>query len=601
MAYASASRTTAEFGQKGATKAARLGSLALFKAIPGSGTFLWVVAFSAAINTLLLVLPFYSIQIFDRVISSGSVETLIGLTLLAVVAIAFSACFEVLRNRLLGCFAVALEQLLTPLVLKASIADPDKRGEAGFQQMVRVRELRNTLASSTVCTLIDAPFLPLFIVVLYFIHPWYGTIALGGALLLLLLALASARAARTERAQATGAAMQAQRALDGIIRHGDLVRAMGWTHGAIREFVELNDRALAPVARANDRVALIASVARMVRIMLQIAAVGSGAWLVLNDEVLVGSMMASSIIISRTLAPIEQLVASLRTLASAREAWAQVRVAAAVAVLAQRKTLLPPPLGALEVSSVSFRNHDAKRPALSGVSFRCPPASVVVVIGPTGAGKSTLLRLLAALDRPSGGTIRLDGATLDNWDPDQLGRYVGYLPQDVELLGGTIAEAIAGFDTGATDEEVIAAAQQANAHEMILALPAGYDTEIGRDGNRLSGGQRQRIGLARALFGKRKLILLDEPNSNLDPEGEEALCTAIRQAKARGATLVIVTHRPRLFTVADLVLFVRDGVAVAFGPPEEVLPQTMAGATPMRNRQPSGPMKTRAATLDGRQ
>lgn len=601
MAYASASRMAAEFGPKGAAEAPKLSSLTLLRAIPGSGTFLWVVVFSAAINTLLLVLPFYSIQVFDRVISSGNVETLIGLTILAVAGIAFSTCFEVLRHRLLSCFAVALEQLLAPLVLKASIIDPARRTEAGIHQMVRVRELRNALASSTVCTLIDAPFLPFFIIVLYIIHPWYGTIAVGGALLLLTLALASARAARAERAQYAADAIRAQQALDGIVRHGSLVRAMGWTHGAIRKFVELNDRALEPVARANDKVALIASMARMIRIMLQIAAVGVGAWLVLNDEVLVGSMMASSIIVSRTLAPIEQLVASFRTLSSAREAWAQMRIATATAILDQRRTLLPPPLGALEVSSVYFRNPDAKRPALAGVSFRCPPASVVVVIGPTGAGKSTLLRLLAALDKPAAGTIRLDGATLDNWDPDQLGRYVGYLPQDVELLGGTVAEAIAGFDESATDEEVIAAAQQANAHEMILSLPGGYETEIGLDGSRLSGGQRQRIGLARALFGKRKLILLDEPNSNLDPDGEEALCVAIREAKERGATLVIVTHRPRLFTVADLVLFVRDGVAVAFGPPEEVLPQTMAGATPMRNRQPPGPVKARAAPLDGRQ
>jgi ATP-binding cassette subfamily C protein len=599
MAYASANRTASDFDPRRAAEAGRPGGRSLLAAIPGSAAFAWVVVFSVVVNLLLLVLPFYSIQVFDRVITSGSAETLLALTAIAVAAIGFSACFEVLRNRLLGCFAVGLEQFLAPLVLKASIIDPARRGEGGSHDMARLRELRNVMASATACTLIDAPFLPLFILVLYLIHPWYGTIALVGALLLLLLAVASGRVARAERTQATGAAARAQRALDGIVRHGNLVRAMGWTHGAIREFVQLNDRALAPVVRANDRVALIASIARLIRIVLQIAAVGAGAWLVLHDEVLVGSMMASSIIISRTLAPVEHLVASLRILSSARDAWAQVQVAAIAAALDQRRTLLPPPLGALEVSSVVYRNRNARRPALAGVSFRCPPASVVVVIGPTGAGKSTLLRLIAALDRPSSGTIRLDGASLDNWDPDQLGRYVGYLPQDVELLGGTVAEAIAGFDEGATDEDVVAAARQANAHDMILGLPGGYETEIGEDGCRLSGGQRQRIGLARALFGKRKLILLDEPNSNLDPDGEEALCAAIRQAKERGTTLVIVTHRPRIFTVADLVLFLRDGVAVAFGPPDEVLPQTMAGATPMRTRPPGGSGKGKRASLDG--
>ncbi|WP_332686540.1 type I secretion system permease/ATPase [Bosea sp. (in: a-proteobacteria)] len=561
---------------------------------------LWVLVFSVAINLLLLILPFYSIQVFDRVITSGSIETLVGLTALAVVALGFSACFDILRGRLLGRFAVGFEQLLAPLVLKASITDPARRSEAGTHDMVRVRELRNILSSGTAATLIDAPFLPAFIAVLYLIHPWYGLIALAGSLLLVVLAVVSGRVARAELAQASGTALRTQRTLDGIVRHANLVRAMGWTQGAIREFFRLNDATLVPVVKANERVALIASFARLVRIVLQVAAIGVGAWLVLQNEVLSGSMMASAILISRTLAPMEHLVAGLRTLTSARDAWVHVRDAAASALMSQRRTLLPPPLGALDVSGVTFRNPNARRAALAGISFRCAPASVVVVIGPTGAGKSTLLRMIAALDRPTAGAIRLDGASLDHWDPDQLGRYVGYLPQDVELLGGTVAEAIAGFDETATDEDVVAAARQANAHRMILALPNGYETEIGRDGSKLSGGQRQRIGLARALFGKRKLILLDEPNSNLDPDGEEALCAAIREAKANGMTLVIVTHRPRLFTVADLILFLRDGVQVAFGPPGEVLPQTMAGATPMRHSRPVANESAKSDIIEGR-
>jgi ATP-binding cassette subfamily C protein len=600
MSDASASRTTSECRPKIAAEAAMLRGRTLFMAIPGGRVVPWIVVFSVVVNALLLILPFYSIQVYDRVITSGSTETLIALTLLAMAALGFGTCFDVLRNRLLGRFAVGFEQFLAPLVLKASITDPARRGEAGTHDMVRVRELRNILSSGTVLTLIDAPFLPAFIAVLYLIHPWYGMIALVGALLLVLLAIASGRVARSEMAQASGAALRTQRTLDGIVRHANLVRAMGWTHGAIREFVRQNDRALTPVVKANERVALIASIARMTRVTLQVAAIGTGAWLVLQNEVLAGSMMASSIIISRTLAPMEHLVAGLRTLTSARDAWAHIRAATASALMDQRRTLLPPPQGALDVGALTFRNQNARRPALANVSFRCPPASVVVVIGPTGAGKSTLLRLIAALDKPTMGTIRLDGASLENWDPDQLGRYVGYLPQDVELLGGTIAEAIAGFDESATDEDVVTAAGQANAHEMILSLPNGYETEIGRDGSKLSGGQRQRIGLARALFGRRKLILLDEPNSNLDPDGEEALCTAIRQAKARGATLVIVTHRPRLFTVADLILFLRDGATVAFGTPAEVLPQTMAGATPMRTPRPAGDDRASPATASGR-
>ncbi|MDJ1159888.1 ATP-binding cassette domain-containing protein [Chelatococcus sp. SYSU_G07232] len=241
----------------------------------------------------------------------------------------------------------------------------------------------------------------------------------------------------------------------------------------------------------------------------------------------------------------------------------------------------------MEVTGLVFRTADVRRPILAGITFDCPPASVVIIIGPTGAGKSTLLRMIAGLARPTAGTIRFDGSAIENWDPDQLGCYVGYLPQDAELMGGTVAEAIAGFDESATDEDVVRAAVLASAHDMIVSLPRGYETEIGRDGSRLSGGQRQRIGLARAFFGKRRLILLDEPNSNLDYEGEEALCDAIRQAKARGATLLVATHRPRLLTVADLILFLRDGAQVAFGVPSEVMPQSMSRPTSVRRVRPA--------------
>lgn len=599
MSDASASRPTPGFDRLSADTAI-LRRIRLLRAIPGWNALLWVVVFSVAINLLLLVLPFYSIQVFDRVITSGSIETLIGLTGLAIVALGFSACFDILRNRLLGRFAVGFERSLAPLVLKASIVDPAKRGEGGPHDMVRLRELRNILSSGTASTLIDAPFLPAFIIVLYLIHPWYGAIALAGSVLLLVLAFVSGRVARAELAQASGTALRAQRALDSIVGHANLIRAMGWTHGAIREFLRLNDAALVPVVKANERVSLIASVARMIRIALQVVSIGAGAWLVLQNEVLSGSMMASSILIARTLAPMEQLVAGLRTLTSARDAWAHVRSAAASALRVQGRTLLPPPLGALDIKAVAFRNLNMRRLALAGISFNCPPASVVIIIGPTGAGKSTLLRMIAGLERPSAGTIRLDGASLEHWDPDQLGHYVGYLPQDVALLGGTVAEAIAGFDEAASDEDVVCAAKQANAHQMILSLPNGYETDIGRDGSKLSGGQRQRIGLARALFGQRKLILLDEPDANLDPDGEEALCVSIAEAKARGATLVIVTHRPRLFKVADLILFLRDGVQVGFGPPSEVLPQTMAGATPMRPSRPVPSEKPRPDIVDGR-
>jgi len=561
--------------------------VSLLGAIPGRGVFVWVVVFSVAINTLLLILPLFAILVFDRVLTSGSIETLVALTALAFGALGFGAAFDVLRDRLLGRLAVRFEQHVAPLVLKASIADPARRTEGGIHDIVRVRELRGLLSSGTIPMLIDAPFLPGFIVVLYLIHPYYGHIALGGAAILAVLAVVSQRIARAEREGAAAAAGRAQGTLDGMIRHAHLIRVMGWRTGAVREFLRLNDEALAPVVRASERVAAVASIARMLRMALQVAAIAVGAWLVLQNEALPGSMIASSIIISRTLAPMEHLVAAWRPLMAARDAWTHVRAAIAAVLAERRKTLLPPPSGAIDVQGLVFRTGEARRPILAGVTFACPPASVVVVIGPTGAGKSTLLRMIAGLARPTTGIIRLDGASLDNWDADQLGRYVGYLPQEAELMGGTVAEAIAGFDENATDDDVVRAALLANAHDMILSLPRGYQTEIGRDGSKLSGGQRQRIGLARAFFGDRRLVLLDEPNSNLDHDGEEALCDAIREARIRGATVLVASHRPRLLTVADFILFLRDGAQVAFGVPGEVMPRSMARPASVRPMKPA--------------
>ena len=582
MSHASASRRTSAFRTTIDPAIAAVAGRTLFRLIPGSQIFAWVIAFSVLVNSLLVVVPFYTIQVFDRVITSGSIDTLLGLTVLTLAALGFSACFDIIRYRLLSRYAVGFEQQIAPLVLRASIYDPARSAESGAHDMVRLRELKNFISGGTITTLVDAPFIPLFVLVLYYIHPVFGWIAVSGGVILLLLAILSGRVARREMTRASGAASRAQQSLDTIVRHPNLIRAMGWTSGAIGEFLRLNDQALAPAVRASERIALIAAIGRLLRVVLQVLAIGAGAWLVLQNEVFTGSMMASSIMISRTLAPMEHLVSGLQSLVSARDAWSQLSSVIAPVLGMRRRTHLPPPSGTLGLEGVGMRAQGTNRLVLKGIDFCCLPAKVVIISGPTGAGKSTLLRLIAGLDRPSHGVVRLDGASLSDWDPDQLGRYVGYLPQDVELFGDTVADAIAGFEETATDDDVIAAAKYANAHEMILSLPKGYETEIGRDGVRLSGGQRQRIALARALFGDRRLILLDEPNSNLDPEGEEALCSAINDARARGLTLVIVTHRVRLFAVADHLLFLRNGVQVAFGHPSEVLPRTIGTVAPLR-------------------
>ncbi len=455
------------------------GKRSLLGLIPGRSAFVWIVAFSVSVNVLLLVIPFYSIEVFDRVISSGSVETLVGLTVIAAGALVFSAAFDILRSRLLSRFAVGFERCVAPIVLEGTIVGAASRGDGRTHDLVKVRELRTFLSSGTVTTLIDAPFLPAFILILLFLHPWYGAIALTGTAILLVMGITSRWIARTETAEASEAALRTQAALDGIVRHSSLVRAMGWTRGAIHEFMQLNDQALSPIVRASERVYAIGAAARMVRTILQIAAIGAGAWLVLQNEVLSGSLIASSLLVARTLQPMESLISAWRALTSAHEAWIQVQGAAAPVLARKRKTLLPPPSGKVEIDRVTYRAPGVKRAILAGITFECRPSEIVVVIGPTGAGKSTLLRLMAALEQPSSGTIRLDHAALHNWDPDQLGKFVGYLPQDVQLVGGTVAEAIAGFEENARDEDIIAAATLARAHEMILSLQSGYQTEIG--------------------------------------------------------------------------------------------------------------------------
>jgi ATP-binding cassette subfamily C protein len=559
-------------------------------AVPGRTTLVWVVVFSVSANILLLVLPFYSIEVFDRVISSGSIETLIGLTSLGIAALIFSAFFDVIRFRLLSRFAVTFEQRIAPLILEATIADPARRREGSTHDLVKVRELRNFFSGGAVITLVDAPFLPVFILILFLIHPYYGAIALTGAVVLSIMGYVSSCIARAEVNEASGAAARCQMLMDGIVRHGNFIRAMGWTGGAIRAFMRANDEALSPVVRASERVAAIASAARMVRSTLQVLSIGCGAWLVLQNEVLAGSLIASSIMVSRTLQPMESLISAWRGVTAAQEAWKRVSAAATWVLKQPHRTRLTAPNGLLELNGVGFTIPQARRSILRGIAFRCRPSEIVVVVGPTGAGKSTLLRMAAALEKPSVGEIRLDNALLESWHPDQLGSYIGYLPQDVELLAGTVAEAISGFEESPRDEDIVMAATLAGAHQMILALPAGYQTQIGRDGHRLSGGQRQRIGLARAFFGNRKLILLDEPNANLDPDGEAALCAAILSARSQGATFLIVTHRPRLLTIADHVLLLRDGTQVAFGPVSEVLPSNTAGLPSRRGpRQPDRP------------
>jgi PrtD family type I secretion system ABC transporter len=538
--------------------------------------------FSLVINLLMLVPPLYMLQVFDRVISSRHEETLVLLSVAAVAALLMMAFLDILRARLLGAAGIALDRALGPQVLDGLLAQTARLSGAGYLNGLRdVNALRTFLTGNGIFALFDAPWLPIFLLIIFLFHPLLGCVAVAGAVLMLVLAYFNERTTRGPLERVQGEAKRAGRFIDASVRNAEVVAALGMLPAVTKRWATMNDRVLREQRDATALAGTYSGLTKFSRQFIQTAMLGVGAWLVLAQHVTPGVMMAGTIILGRALAPVETLVASWRNLIEAIQAWKRLDELLAANPPAGAGTELPAPAGRLGVERVSFALRGAETPILRGVSFELAAGESLGIIGPSASGKSTLARLVVGVWKPTMGAVRLDGADVSAWPRERLGPYIGYLPQDVELFAGTVSDNIARLGEPDADR-VIAAAQAAHVHDMILRLPKGYDTEIGEGGQALSPGQRQRIGLARALYGEPRLVVLDEPNANLDTDGDEALLRTLRRLKEKGVTALIVAHRPSLLGGVDKLLMLRDGSVELFGPRAEIMARVTRAAPPAR-------------------
>lgn len=481
------------------------------------------------------------------------------------------------RGRITARVGARVQQALDPRVLSAAIrrltvAPQDIPALAAQKDLDAIARF---WASPVLLAMFDAPWAPFFAAAIFVFHPWMGYLALGGGAVILGLSWLNQRSTEAPLQMANLASLSADRQAENLKSESELIRALGMGGAAFARLRLRRDRALVASLAASDKAGRYGVLIKTFRLFLQSAMLGLAAWLVLRQELSAGAMIAASILMGRALQPVEQAVAQWPVVTRARQARARLADLLANTPPAAPRTKLPRPKALVEVQGLTVVPPGSEAPVLRGLSFRLPPGQALGVIGPSGSGKSSLARALIGVWRPAAGRIRLDGATLEQYDPDSLGSYIGYLPQRVTLFDGSIAENIARLQTGADPGRIIAAARAAAAHDMILRLPDGYDTQVATMGSRLSGGQIQRIGLARALFGDPVLLILDEPNASLDNDGSTALNQAIRTAKARGASVLIMAHRPAAIQECDLLLVLNEGAAAAFGPRDAVLRETV--------------------------
>jgi len=536
-------------------------------------------AASLILNLALLIPSIYMLQVFDRVFSSRSEETLLMLSLLASVALVLGYFVDSVRAEALGLAGQALDRHLSPRALAGTLHQAAVSPGSGNTDALRdISALRTFLASGGMLAIFDAPWVPIYLLVITLMHPLLGLIATIGASILLALAAATEMLTRqyTEDAQQKG--RSATEYAHALTRNAEVIVGMGMLRQAVDAWTERHEELLTAQASAKHRSVRLSAAARMTRQALQIAMLALGAWLVLNEKASPGIMVAATILLGRALQPVEQLISGWKATIEARSAWERLR--RRVVRHGTASVQLPAPKGKLDVEGVVHTLAPGRAPFIRGISLRLTPGESLGIIGPSASGKTTLLRLVLGILKPQSGVVRLDGTDISQWNRDELGGHVGYLPQDVELFTGSVAQNIARL--GAIDSSaVIEAAQLAGVHEMIVRLPEGYETQIGNGGAILSGGQRQRIGLARALYGGPRLVVLDEPNASLDAEGEAALASALQGLKQRAVTLVVVSHRSNLLSQLDKLAVLRDGCLEAFDRTDIVLARLEANVRPL--------------------
>lgn len=536
-------------------------------------SFLYTGLFSAFINLLLLVPSLYMLQIYDRVLASSSDMTLLVLTLLVLGLYLVMGALELVRSRILVRVSARLDMALNSRLFEAMFT-ANLRGleRTGSQPIQDLTSLRQFLTGNGLFGFFDAPWIPFYMVVLFLIDPLVGWLAVGGALILIGLAIANELTTRKPLAMANNLSVANNQFLQGNLRNAEALEAMGMLQPIRQRWLARHVEMLKLQALASDRAGLLTNASKMLRVSLQSLVLGAGAYLAIRHEITAGMMIAGSILMGRALAPIDMLIGTWKGFLSARSAYGRLRGLLQVVPARALNMRLPTPVGRITFEDVVAAPPGANTPVLKRISFEVAPGEVVGVIGPSAAGKSTLARVMLGIWPSAAGAVRLDGAEISHWNREDLGHHIGYLPQDIELFDGTVSENIARF--GEVDaDKVVEAAQRAGVHDMILRLPKAYDTPVGVGGTVLSGGQRQRIGLARALYARPVLVVLDEPNSNLDDEGETALVKAITQLKADGSTVFIVTHRPSVLNGVDKIMVLREGMLQLLGPRDQVLAQ----------------------------
>lgn len=546
--------------------------------------FIVVGVLSGIVNLLALTGSFYMLQVYDRVLPSRSIPTLIGLTIIMLMLFAGHGALDFLRTRIMARIGLRLDESLRRKVFESVLTMPlrSRNEAAGLQPVRDLDAIRGFLSGLGPTALFDLPWLPIFVLLLFLLHPWLGLFGLLGAILL--VAVTWATEVETAKPAMHAAISGTHRTIfaENARRSAEVVQAMGMANAMQRKWRQLNDRHLVDQLALADAVSGLGTFSKILRLVLQSAMLGLGALLAVKGEVSAGTIIAATIILGRALAPLELAIANWRGFIAARQGYGRLKALFETLPSQEDVLPLPRPRQRLRVDQLAVGAPGQSRPLIHGVSFVLEAGQAVGIVGPSGSGKSTMVRALvgAWLPVPRGGTVRLDGATLDQYDSTVLGRDIGYLPQDVSLFDGTIAENIARLDPDAPSESVIRAARLAGCHEMIVQMPDGYNTRIGEGGTLISGGQRQRIGLARALYGDPFLVVLDEPNSNLDASGDLALTNAIKSVRDRGGIVVVVAHRPSALNAVDLLLSVRAGKMESFGPKEEILRQMRQAAQP---------------------
>ena len=537
--------------------------------------------FSLVSNLLYLALPIFTFQIYGRVLSSYSVPTLLVLTFMVMLAFLISGLIDDFRAKVLINYGVIMDQRVSGRVFSA-LFDTVIRGNpsARSQALRDLDSFRQMLTGPAFGTMFDLPWMPVFMIVLLIIDPIIGLVTIGGAVLLFLITLFQDRATRPALKEANDAALRSYAFTDAALRNGEVVRAMGMVEPLGSRWATFRSVTMERSASASERASVISNISKFVRQAIQVLIIAIGAYLVVKGKIHSGLLFANMILAARALQPIERLVGSWDALTNGYRSYQRLNALFADYRPTKASTTLPKPLGQLSVEGVNFAPQGATRFVLQGVNFKIEPGEMLGIIGPSGAGKSSLARLMVGIWQPNSGNVRLDGADVYSWDRSDFGRHVGYLPQDTELFSGSIRDNIARFRADVDDEQVVRAAQVAGVHQLILRLPSGYDTDLGESGHVLSAGQRQRVGLARALLGNPRLIVLDEPNAALDAEGEEALVKALDALKAGGSTIVIVSHKPSVFRSADKMLMLRDGRMEMFGPREQVMARVVQPAAP---------------------